>query len=241
MEKKPPPNWFPVEFLALGDVASSMVGVDGAAIEVDNLLGGCAADAERTRLCDIMFPDGLMTAFGGKDGMDFMDTGESTMGVSPVFESPFCGVSGVPVAISGKGVGLPGGVFGRLSAAGVVRCGGVGTGGGSSRGLLPLFDERLDFRDLKRPFPLLPLFVLFVLFLLSVDLIDERSGLALRLLEEPKTPRSLRPVETLEVLLLRSGAARVADRLDRFRGSEAFSELAIELLSLETDSRCISD
>ena len=57
-----------------------MVGVDGATIELDSLLGGCAADAERTRLCDIMFPEGLTTAFGGNDGMDLMDTGESTRG-----------------------------------------------------------------------------------------------------------------------------------------------------------------
>jgi len=45
-----------------GVLVSSAVGDRGAEIEFDNLLGGFVAD--RTRLCDIIFPEGEVTILG---------------------------------------------------------------------------------------------------------------------------------------------------------------------------------
>lgn len=155
------------------------------------------------------------------------------------------------VAINGKAVEMLGGVLGGCSGgallpgvAGVMKGGGVGSGGGGSSEIFGLFlEERLVLReDLKNLFPPFPLLLLFVLFLLSVDFIDVRSGLVERWLDEPKTSRSFRPVDDLEGLRLRCGADRVVDRLaGRLRRSEVFSELAVELLSLKMDPSWAAD
>ena len=56
-EKKPPPGepWEP------GVRTSSCMGVNGADIALDNLLGACVAESDRTRRCDIMFPEEEVT------------------------------------------------------------------------------------------------------------------------------------------------------------------------------------
>lgn len=86
-----------------------MVGVNGADIELDNLLGGFVA--ERTRRCDIMFPEGDTTTFGFDwDGMCFAldlefvdpvgDEGFASVGVGGVTKvvgasTRFGGVAGI--------------------------------------------------------------------------------------------------------------------------------------------------
>lgn len=52
-----------------------------AEIELDSLLGTWAAEADRTRRCDIMFPEGLtvVTPTGEKEFLDLIDSGESVM------------------------------------------------------------------------------------------------------------------------------------------------------------------
>jgi hypothetical protein len=60
-EKKPLGDWGGPA-VPPGVLTSSSVGVNGADIEFDNLLGGFVA--ERARRCDIMFPEGETTTLG---------------------------------------------------------------------------------------------------------------------------------------------------------------------------------
>lgn len=60
-EKKPLGDWGGPA-VPPGVFTSSKVGVNGADMELDNLLGGFVA--ERARRCDIMFPEGETTTFG---------------------------------------------------------------------------------------------------------------------------------------------------------------------------------
>jgi hypothetical protein len=77
-----------------GVLISSSVGVRGADMELESLLGGFVA--ERTRLCDIMFPEGDTTTFGFDcDGVCFVPVFE--FAVEPVGDGGFAsvGVGGV--------------------------------------------------------------------------------------------------------------------------------------------------
>ena len=60
-EKKPLGDWGGTA-VPPGVLASSMVGVKGARIELDSLLGGFVA--ERARLCEIILPEGETTTSG---------------------------------------------------------------------------------------------------------------------------------------------------------------------------------
>lgn len=77
-----------------GVLISSIVGVRGADMELDNLLGGFVA--ERTRLCDIIFPEGDVTMFGF-DGEGPCFAPDFELAVDPVGDAGFAsvGVGGV--------------------------------------------------------------------------------------------------------------------------------------------------
>lgn len=74
-DEKKPLCWPEVPF----GVFPSSSGVN--AVTVDNLLGAWAADADRTRRCEIIFPVGL-TVMPGEDMefRDLIDSGESMTG-----------------------------------------------------------------------------------------------------------------------------------------------------------------
>jgi hypothetical protein len=66
-EKKPPPGvtFRDSLFFTAGVLASSIVGVNGARTEFDNLLGWWVKDdCDLARRCDIILPDGLTTTSG---------------------------------------------------------------------------------------------------------------------------------------------------------------------------------
>ena len=181
-EKKP--LWVADGVAEPEDLASSAAGLN-AEIELDSLLGLlAAADAERTRLWEIMFPEGLTTMPVGKESFDFSDSGESVTSAStrgapyPLRRST--GVGGVTV-VTGAGIEVCGGVFGvglagsrGFSSVRSVRIGGGKGGRGSvtiwsfcaealALLLLLLFENKLR--------PLLP----------PLDFTDPRSELLLLL------------------------------------------------------------
>lgn len=64
-EKNPPVDWGENARVPPGVFVSSMVGVNGAVMALESLLGGFVA--ERARRCDIMFPEGETTITLGFD------------------------------------------------------------------------------------------------------------------------------------------------------------------------------
>ena len=91
-EKKPLGDWGGYA-VPPGVFASSMCGVSGAVMEFESLLGGFVA--ERTRRCDIMFPEGDTTTFGFDWDVPCFAP-DLKLNVDPVGEGfPSVGVGGV--------------------------------------------------------------------------------------------------------------------------------------------------
>lgn len=65
-EKKPPPPgepWLP-DKRPLDDLDSSGIGVKGAEMALDSLLGACVTESDRTLRCDIRLPEEEAAVFG---------------------------------------------------------------------------------------------------------------------------------------------------------------------------------
>lgn len=104
----------------VGGVLLSCVGVNGALVMFESLLGTKVPDPDLSRRCDIMFPEGDVTMFeyaaiaGDIFGCSF---GCGLKGNSGVLWS--IGVGGV-LTITGAGCSAFGGVCGRVSMAAAV-------------------------------------------------------------------------------------------------------------------------
>jgi hypothetical protein len=85
----------------------SGVGVNGADVMFDNLLGTTEAEPDRIRRCDIMFPEGDITTFGSEFVGDV-----GLLEVAKRGELESVGVGGV-LTIRGAGPFRDGGVCGR--------------------------------------------------------------------------------------------------------------------------------
>lgn len=156
-EKKPPAGVVSREpDFELGVLASSTVGVKGAVIAFESLLGCPTADAERVRRCDIILPERLTTMpeASSDAAVDFLGDVLGAVYFGSV------GVGGVTV-VSGALTADPGGVAGRfvvsmdgsdafadltlVDKSVLIAEGTGGTGGGSSAAFAFLFALRLLF------------------------------------------------------------------------------------------------
>ena len=111
-EEKNPVCWVPRLVFEVA-FASSIVG-PRADIELDSLLGlWLTEEADRTRRCEIMFPDGLTTTPGGNGSFPFRESGDSvTSGDEKrLAAASVRGVGGVTV-VWGAGIVRRGGVLG---------------------------------------------------------------------------------------------------------------------------------
>jgi hypothetical protein len=150
------------------------------------LLGLLAAEAERTRRWEIMFPEGLTMIPDGNESLDISDSGESVTSASGTwgkFLRRSVGVGGVTV-VRGAGTDVRGGVVGvglagsrDFSSVKSVRIGGGGSGGGVSAPTWALRPDKLALLLLLLfPMKLFPP-------LLPFDLTDPRSEPLLLLVE----------------------------------------------------------
>jgi hypothetical protein len=89
----------------------SGVGVSGADVIFESLLGPKAAEFDRTRRCDIILPDGDVTTFG-LDEAAGSDAPRSRLVEANLGDSDSVGVGGV-LTITGAMLSFAGGVWGR--------------------------------------------------------------------------------------------------------------------------------
>lgn len=156
-----------------------MVGVKGAEMACESLLGSCVAESDLTRRCEIIFPDAETVMFGSVPaGSGAQDLADMPLRTSA---RPSVGVGGVTVVCGALMVVL-GGVFGATISEGtarlmveavpliLLRCGFV-TALSSVRGLdgsSMLFELVISFPNGE---------ITPGVFLLPVDVSSARSGL----------------------------------------------------------------